>query len=219
MDTDSIIIYIITEDLYKDISDDVKIWFHTSNYDENDKRPLPIGKRRGVYGFSKDELTGNIMKEFIALRAKTYAYLTDDNDEKKKVRETKKCVIKRKLMFANYKGCLFNGEVMLISQQKFKSDHQTVYTEEISKIALSSNGDKRLQTFDGIETYPYGANAFKACKNEMRDVWKAKETLLSKDCENDMYVTCNIFLKYMEVKCKNKMKKSLKIKAPVAFNV
>ena len=98
MDTDSIIIYIITEDLYKDISDDVKIWFHTSNYDENDKRPLPIGKRRGVYGFFKDELTRNIMKEFIALRAKTYAYLTDDNDEKKKVRETKKCVIKRKLM-------------------------------------------------------------------------------------------------------------------------
>ena len=119
----------------------------------------------------------------------------------------------------NYKDCLFNGEVILISQQKFKSDHQTVYTEEISKIALRSNGDKRLQTFDGIETYPYGTKAFKACKNEMRDVWKAKETLLSKDCENDMYVTCNIFLKYMEVKCKNKMKKSLKIKSPVAFNV
>ena len=101
MDTDSIIIYIITEDLYKDISDDVKIWFHTSNYDENDKWPLPIGKRRGVYGFFKDELTGNIMKEFIAktaFRAKTYPYLTDDDDEKKKVRETKKCVIKRTLM-------------------------------------------------------------------------------------------------------------------------
>ena len=66
-----------------------------------------------------------------------------------------------------------------------------MYTEEISKIPLSSNGDKRLQTFAGIEKYPYGKNEFKACKNEMRDVCKAEETLLSKDCENGimLYVT------------------------------
>ena len=118
-----IIIYILTEDLYKNISDDVKIWFYTSNYDENDKEPLPIGKRRGVYGFFKYELTGNIMKEFIVLRTKTYAYLTDDDDddeETKKIRETKKCVIKRKLMFENYKDCLSNGEVILISQKNLK---------------------------------------------------------------------------------------------------
>ena len=122
-----IIIDILTEDLYKNISDDVKIWFHTSNYDENDKEPLPIGKRRGVYGFFKYELTGNIMKEFIVLRTKTYAYLTDDDDdddddddETKKIRETKKCVIKRKLMFENYKDCLSNGEVILISQKNLK---------------------------------------------------------------------------------------------------
>ena len=118
-----IIIYILTEDLYKNISDDVKIWFHTSNYDENDKEPLPIGKRRGLYGFFKYELTGNIMKEFIVLRTKTYAYLTDDDDdddETKKIRETKKCVIKRKLMFENYKDCLSNSEVILISQKNLK---------------------------------------------------------------------------------------------------
>ena len=42
-----------------------------------------------------------------------------------------------------------------------------VYTEEINKIALSSNNDKRLQTFDKITTYPYGANAFKVCESEM----------------------------------------------------
>ena len=42
-----------------------------------------------------------------------------------------------------------------------------MYTEEINKIALSSNDDKRLQTFDGIETYPYGTNAFKVCESEM----------------------------------------------------
>ena len=56
-------------------------------------------------------------------------------------------------MFKNYKDCLFNGEVILKSQQRFKSDHHKVYTEEVNKIALSSNDDKRLQTFDRITTY------------------------------------------------------------------
>ena len=62
---------------------------------------------------------------------------------------------------------MFNGEVMLKSQQRFKSDHHKVYTEEVNMIALSSNDDKRLQTFDRIETYPYGTNAFKVCESEM----------------------------------------------------
>ena len=110
------------------------------------------------------------MKEFVALRPKTYAYLTDDDDEEKKAKGTKKCVIKRELMFENYKDCLFNGEVILKSQQRFKSDHHKVYTEEVNKIALSSNDDKRLQTFDGIETYPYGTNAFKVCEIQMMTV-------------------------------------------------
>ena len=107
------------------------------------------------------------MEEFVALRAKTYAYLTDDDDEKRKAKETKKCVIKSELMLKNYKDCLFNGEVILKSQQRFKSDHHKVYTEEVNKIALSSDDDKRLQTFDGIETYPYGTNAFKVCESKM----------------------------------------------------
>ena len=42
-----------------------------------------------------------------------------------------------------------------------------MYTEEVNKIAISTNDDKRLQTFDGIMTYPYGSNAFKVCEREM----------------------------------------------------
>ena len=99
----------------------------------------------------KDELGGKIIKEFCALRAKTYSYLMCDDNEAKKAKGTKKCVIKRELMFENYKDCLFNGEVILKSQQRFKSDHHKVYTEEVNKIALSSD-DKRLQTFDGFQT-------------------------------------------------------------------
>ena len=80
-DTDSFIIHIITEDFFEDIAGDVKKWFDTSNYDENDKRLLPIGMNKRVYGFFKDELGGKIMKEFVVLRAKKYAYRTNDGDE------------------------------------------------------------------------------------------------------------------------------------------
>ena len=64
-------------------------------------------------------------------------------------------------MFENYKDSLFNDEVIIRSQQRFRSDHHRVYTEEVNEIALSSNDDKRIQTYDKITTYPYGANTFK----------------------------------------------------------
>ena len=82
------------------------------------------------------------MKEFVELRAKTYAYLTDDESEKKKAKGTKKCVIKRELKFRNYVDCLFKDKTILKSQQRFESDCHHVYTEQINKIALSSNDDK-----------------------------------------------------------------------------
>ena len=70
-------------------------------------------------------------------------------------------------MFENYKDCLHNDEFILKSQHTFKRDHHNVYTIEINKAALSGNDDKRLQTFDGIETYPYGTNAFKMCESKI----------------------------------------------------
>ena len=59
---DSFIIYIITEDVFEDISNDAEIWYDTSNYDENDKTSLPIGKNKKVIGLFKDELGGSIIK-------------------------------------------------------------------------------------------------------------------------------------------------------------
>ena len=66
----------------------------------------------------KDELGGKIMAEFVALRTKTYSYLTDDWKEDKKAKGTKKCVIKRRLKFNDYKYCLLNNEIILKSQEK-----------------------------------------------------------------------------------------------------
>ena len=62
---------------------------------------------------------------------------------------------------------MLNNKNVYGSQQRFKSYNHDVYTEEVNKIALSSNDDERLQTFDRITTYPYGANVFKVCESEM----------------------------------------------------
>ena len=74
----------------------------------------------------------------------------------KKAKGTKKYVIKRELMFKQYKDSLFNDKTVVKLQQRFRSDHHEVCTEEVNKIALSSNDDKRIQTSDNITTYPYG---------------------------------------------------------------
>ena len=88
-DTVSFVIYVKTAGFHKDIADDVDKWFDTSNYDKDDNRPLPIGKNKKVIGKFKDELGGRIIKEFVALRVKTYAYLMDDDSENKRARERK----------------------------------------------------------------------------------------------------------------------------------
>ena len=132
MDTDSFVMNIETDDFQKDIADDVDKWFDTSNFDKNDNRPLESGRK--VIGKFKDELGGKIMTEFCALRAKAYAYKLDDDTEKKKAKGTKKCIVKREITFKNYVDALFNDEIVIRSQQRFRTDHHRVYTDEVNKI-------------------------------------------------------------------------------------
>ena len=154
MDMDSFIMDIKTNDFYKDIANDVENRFETSNYEVN--RPLPMGKNKKVIGLMKDELGGKIITEFVTLRPKTYSYLTDDGKEDKKAKGTKKCVIKKMIKFNDYKKCLFNDEVILKLQQRFINKKHDVYTENINKIALSNNEDKRIISSNKITSYPYG---------------------------------------------------------------
>ena len=71
-------------------------------------------------------------------------------------------------MFENYKDWLFNDKIILKSQQRFKSNHHEVYTQEFNKIVLSSDDDKRLQTCDRITGYPHGTNVYDS-------VWKQND--------------------------------------------
>ena len=115
MDTDSFVPSIFTEDVFEDINNDVERRFDTSNYDKNDKRPLQIDVNKKVVGMFKDESGGKIMKKFCTLRAKIYTYLMEDDSEMKKAKGVKKCVIKRRLMFENYKDSLFNNKTIMQS--------------------------------------------------------------------------------------------------------
>ena len=153
MDMDSFIMDIILNDFYKDIANDVENRFDTSNYEVN--RPLPMGKNQKVIGLMKDELGGKIITEFVTLTPKTYSYLTDDGKEDKKAKGTKKCAIKKMIKFNDCKKCLLNDEVILKSQQRFMSKKHDVYTENINKIALSNNDEKRIISSIKITSYPY----------------------------------------------------------------
>ena len=104
MDTDSFVVYIKTDHLYQDIAEDVETRFDTSNYELD--RPFPKGTNKKVIGLMKDKLGGKIMTKFVGLRVKIYSYLIGDCSEDEKVKSTKKCVIKRKRKFENYKNCL-----------------------------------------------------------------------------------------------------------------
>ena len=82
MDTDSFIVYIKTDYIYKDIAEDFETRFDTWNYELD--RPLPKGKNKKIIGLMKDKLGGKIMTKFVELRANTYSYLLDDGSENKK---------------------------------------------------------------------------------------------------------------------------------------
>ena len=82
MGTDSFVVHVKTDDIYKDIAENVETTFDTSNFELN--RPLPKGKNKKVIGLMKDEFNEQIMKEFVWLRAKTYSYLKDNEQEDKK---------------------------------------------------------------------------------------------------------------------------------------
>ena len=155
MDTDSFVYDIETKDFYKDIAGDVEMRFDTSGYCN---RPLPIGKNKKVIGLMKDELGGEIMKEFISLRPKMYSYRVGTSVgtlEPKKCKGIKKCVVKKTITFEDYKRCLFEGRNVYRSQLLFRSNKHEVKTLEVNKLALNNQDDKRI-SINGIGSYAIG---------------------------------------------------------------
>ena len=155
-DTDSFMYEIETEDFYKDISGDVKDRFDTSDYPENHPSGIPTGINKKVLGMMKDEAAGKIIKEFVGLRAKLYSFKMDEGEESKKSKGVKKQVVATSITHEDYKTCLRTGKEQLRKQNILRSYEHEVYTEEVNKVALSAQDDKRYILSDGVHTLAWG---------------------------------------------------------------
>ena len=155
-DTDSLMCEIQTEDFYKDISGDLKDRFVTSGYPPDHPSGIPSGFNKKVLGMFKDEVNGDIIDEFVGLRAKLYSYKMFEGEESKKCKGVKKSVVKKSITHEDYKKCLLTGKEQLRKQNIIRSYKHEVYTEEVNKVALSVSDDKRYILEDGINTLALG---------------------------------------------------------------
>ena len=155
-ETDSLMYEIETEDFYKDISADVKDRFDTSDYPPDHPSGIPSGFNKKVLGTFKDEVGGDIIDEFVGLRAKLYSYKMLKVEESKKCKGVKKSVIKKSIAHEDYKKCLFTGKEQLGKMNVIRSHTHEVYTEEVNKIALCPDDDKRHVLEDGARTLALG---------------------------------------------------------------
>ena len=161
MDTDSLVYHIKTNNFYAGMADNVPTRFDMSSYCSNHPYargvgascPLPIGLNKKVIGLMKDKLGGAIMTEFVALTPKLYSFRKIDGSEDKRCKGIKKCVVKKTLLFNDYKNCfLVNLGDVYRSQLMFRSTKHKVHTIEVNKVALNRDDDKLISKKDGIST-------------------------------------------------------------------
>ena len=155
-DTDSLEYDIKTEDFYKDISGDVEARFDTSAYPKNHGSGIPTGVNKKVIGMMKDECNGEIMTETVWLRAKLGASKMLSGVEDKKCKGINKTTTKNNIKFNDYKNVLFNQTTEMRKMNVIRSYKHEIYTEEINKIALNGDDDKRIVMKDRIHTLAYG---------------------------------------------------------------
>ena len=152
-DTDSLVLEIETEDIYKDMSEQ-KQHYDFSEYPKD--HFLYNNENQAVVGKFKDELNGKIITEFVGLRSKLYSLKTQDGKEKKVAKGVKMCVIKKELKFKNYKDTLDYENETKRNMNFIKSMKHKINTINISKVALSCYDNKRFILDDGYTTLSYG---------------------------------------------------------------
>ena len=157
-DTDSLIYEIKTDDFYKDIVHDIESRFDTSEFDKNHPAihfGFIIGANKKVIGMFKFENGGIQIIEFIGLRSKLYSYKLHEK-EHKRCKGVKRNVVAKKITHEDYKNCLKTKNEQLRTMNVIRSRGHELYTEQINKVALSSNDDKRIILEDGMHTLAYG---------------------------------------------------------------
>src|SRR6218665_2757298 len=116
---------------------------------------IKTGVNKKVIGMFKDKAAGKQIEEFVGLRSKLYSYRMAGEDHKK-CKGVKKNIVKKTISHEDYKDCLFTRREQLRKMNVILSYLRDIYTEQVNKVALSTDNDKRVILQDGIHTLAYG---------------------------------------------------------------
>ncbi|XP_041378345.1 uncharacterized protein LOC121390564 [Gigantopelta aegis] len=134
--------------------------FDTSNYPKD--HPLHSSVRHKAISVMKDEAGGQIIREFVGLRAKNYSYIVDKTEgvtkEELRAKGIQRTFIRKHLHHEMFKDCLLKHKQTTASYHQIRSFHNELFTIKTTKIALTPLDDKRYLLDDGIESKPYGYN-------------------------------------------------------------
>lgn len=151
MDTDSLILEILTDNVYEDMKENIEL-FDTSNYPIDNIHRIP--KTLSVVGKMKDEYSGTPIESFYGTGAK--AYCVKAANVMKKAKGVAKNVIQNQLDFTDYAQIVENGGIIFRKMQVFTSSFHTIYTELKNKVALSAQDDKRFVIRGDVKTLAWG---------------------------------------------------------------
>ena len=154
-DTDSLLLSIETDDVYKDIESNKNL-YDTCDYPK--EHPLYSNANKKVLGKMKDECAGTPIAECVCLRPKMYSILKADEKNIKKAKGVKKSVVKKQIMHEHYKETLFGTKQLWHGMNILRSERHVIYGMHVNKISLSPFDSKRWIADNGIHTNAYGYN-------------------------------------------------------------
>ena len=152
-DTDSLLLEIKTEDVYKDMGANADL-YDTSDYPKD--HPQYSEENKKVVGKMKDECAGRLIAEYVGLRPKMYSILEADGGNIKKAKGVKKSVVKKNITHRQYKEALFGRKTYRHGMDVLRSEHHIIFGQHLNKISLSPFDSKRWIAKDGVETLAYG---------------------------------------------------------------
>ena len=155
-DTDSLFYRIETDDWYEDMKPYWKTHFDTWEYPEDHFASVPRLNKK-VMGLMSDECKGKIVEEFVALRPKMYSYKLCNGKEGKRAKGVKKSIVSKNIRFNDFVRCLKEKRPMMTSFRTFRQREHEIFTEKVTKIALSHQDTKRYVLGDGTySSLPWG---------------------------------------------------------------
>ncbi|XP_060873806.1 uncharacterized protein LOC132947517 [Metopolophium dirhodum] len=160
-DTDSLIYHIKTDDFYKDLKCNSNLLDRMDTSDLPIDHPCYISERKKIPGLFSDEGKGQLITQFIALRAKSYAYILNDK-EKIKAKGVRGHVVKNHMAFNDHFDCLFaddekeNSKLYTRENVSIRSFNHKIRTIKSKKLCFNRQDDKRIAKTDRIHTYAHG---------------------------------------------------------------